>query len=57
VIAHAVAVFGNEQKAVHWLSTPLPLLEDRAPQELLSTDEGRKLVEQVLTRIENNIPS
>jgi putative toxin-antitoxin system antitoxin component (TIGR02293 family) len=57
VIAHAVAVFGDEQKAVHWLSTPLPLFKNRAPQDLLETDEGLRLVEQTLTRIEHNIPS
>lgn len=57
VIAHAVAVFGDEQKATHWLATPLAVLENRAPQDLLETDEGMKLVEQILTRIEHNIPS
>ena len=57
VIAHAVAVFGDEQKATHWLSTPLPFLENRAPSDLLATDEGIELVEQTLTRIEHNIPS
>lgn len=57
VIAHAVAVFGDEQKATHWLSTPLPFFENRAPQDLLETDEGVRLVEQALTRIEHNIPS
>jgi len=34
-VAHAVAVFGDEHKAAHWLSTPLPLLEDRSPSDLL----------------------
>ena len=57
VIAHAVAVFGDEQKATHWLSTPLAILENRAPTELLSSDEGIELVERTLTRIEHNIPS
>jgi putative toxin-antitoxin system antitoxin component (TIGR02293 family) len=57
VIAHAVGVFGDEQKAIHWLSTPLPLFDGRAPQELLGTSEGLKLVDEVLTRIEHNIPS
>jgi putative toxin-antitoxin system antitoxin component (TIGR02293 family) len=57
VIAHAIAVFGDEKKATHWLSTPLPLLKNRAPQDLLETDEGVKVVEQILTRIEHNIPS
>ena len=57
VIAHAVAVFGDEQKATHWLSTPLPLLGERAPAELLATDDGIAIVERTLTRIEHNIPS
>ena len=57
VIAHAVAVFGDEQKATRWLSTPLPLFENRSPQHMLATDEGLTLVEQTLTRIEHNIPS
>jgi putative toxin-antitoxin system antitoxin component (TIGR02293 family) len=57
VVAHAVAVFGDEQKASHWLETPLPLLGDRSPSQLLESAEGVELVEQVLTRIEHNIPS
>lgn len=57
VVAHAVAVFGDEQKATHWLETPLPLLGDRSPSELLESAEGVDLVERVLTRIEHNIPS
>ena len=57
VIAHAVAVFGDEQKATHWLSTPLAILENRTPTELLASDEGIELVERTLTRIEHNIPS
>jgi putative toxin-antitoxin system antitoxin component (TIGR02293 family) len=57
VIAHAVAVFGDEQKATHWLSTPLAILENRTPSELLASDEGIELVERTLTRIEHNIPS
>jgi hypothetical protein len=57
VIAHAVAVFGDERKATHWLSTPLPLLKDRSPADLLFRASGIKQVEQILTRIEHNIPS
>ena len=57
VIAHAVAVFGDEQKATHWLSTPLAILGNRIPAELLASNEGIALVERTLTRIEHNIPS
>jgi putative toxin-antitoxin system antitoxin component (TIGR02293 family) len=57
VIAHAVAVFGDEHKASHWLATPLPLLDNRSPTQVLEGAGGADLVEQVLTRIEHNIPS
>lgn len=57
VIAHAVAVFGDERKATHWMMTPLPFLGNRSPQELLETDEGLAVVEQTLSRIEHNLPS
>lgn len=55
VVAHAVAVFGNEHKATHWLSTPLPLFSNRSPSEVLELEDGPKLVDDVLTRIEHNI--
>ncbi|MGH9593437.1 MAG: antitoxin Xre/MbcA/ParS toxin-binding domain-containing protein [Bryobacteraceae bacterium] len=55
VVAHAVAVFGDEHKASHWLSTPLALLADRAPSELLGSEEGIEQVDNILTRIEQNI--
>lgn len=57
VIAHAIAVFGDEHKATHWLSTPLRFFGNRAPQDLFDTDQGIAKVEQTLTRIEHNIPS
>ncbi|MGA3073490.1 MAG: MbcA/ParS/Xre antitoxin family protein [Bryobacteraceae bacterium] len=57
VIAHAVAVFDDEQKATHWLSTPLAVFDNQTPTELLATSEGVEFVERTLTRIEHNIPS
>jgi len=57
VVAHAVAVFGDETKASHWLATPLQIFGNRSPSQLLEDQDGIDLVEQVLTRIEHNIPS
>ena len=57
VVAHAIAVFGDERKAAHWFDTPLPLLDGRTPSELLETEEGAARVEQILTRIEHNVAS
>jgi Antitoxin Xre/MbcA/ParS C-terminal toxin-binding domain len=57
VVAHAVAVFGDEHKTTHWLSTPLALLDNKTPAEVLQTQAGIARVEQILVRIEHNIPS
>jgi putative toxin-antitoxin system antitoxin component (TIGR02293 family) len=57
VIAHAVAVFGDEHKASHWLATPLSILEGLTPTEVLQTPGGVARIETILTRIEHNIPS
>jgi uncharacterized protein (DUF2384 family) len=55
-VAHAVAVFGDEQKASHWLATPLALLGNRSPAQILARGDV-DAVDQILTRIEYNIPS
>lgn len=56
IVAHAVAVFGDEQKASHWLDAPLALLGNRSPVEVLSGGDIQA-VDTILTRIEHNIPS
>lgn len=48
----AVALFGDDNIAQEWLKTPLPALSGRAPAELLDTFEGRFLVRDTLTRID-----
>ena len=57
VVAHALAVFGDEQKASHWLVTPLPILGNRSPAQILTRGDGVEAVDQILGRIEHNIPS
>ncbi len=57
IIARAVAVFGDEHKATHWLSTPLAILNDKTPADVIQTVDGIARIEQILTRIEHNIPS
>jgi len=57
VIAHAFAVFGDENKASHWLSTPLQLLGGRSPVQALADGGDISVVDRILTRIEHNIPS
>jgi uncharacterized protein (DUF2384 family) len=55
-VAHAVAVFGDEQKASHWLLTPLALLGNLSPVQILRGGD-LEAIDQILTRIEHNIPS
>jgi hypothetical protein len=45
VVAHAVAVLGDEHKASHWLSTPLAVFGDRSPSQVLATPDGVEVVE------------
>jgi uncharacterized protein (DUF2384 family) len=39
-LAHAVAVFGSEAKALDWLASPCGALADRTPARLL--EQGRQ---------------
>jgi uncharacterized protein (DUF2384 family) len=57
VVAHAVAVFGDEQKASHWFVSPLPLLGNLSPMQALARRDGVETIDRILTRIEYNIPS
>jgi len=57
IAAHAVAVFGDEQKAAHWFATPLALLGGRSPEEVFDDKGGAEIIDRILTRIEHNIPS
>ena len=57
IVAHAVAVFGDELRASHWLASPLPLLGNRSPVQILTRGGDVDAIDQILTRIEHNIPS
>ena len=57
IVAHAVVVFGDEQKASHWLATPLALLGNLSPVQILARGGDGDAIDQILTRIEHNIPS
>jgi putative toxin-antitoxin system antitoxin component (TIGR02293 family) len=55
--AHAVSVFGTEDKAVAWLHRPNRALSGEAPVRLLDTDLGARQVEDVLGRLEFGLVS
>ena len=57
IVAHAVAVLSDEQRASHWLASPLPLLGNRSPVQIITRGGDIDVIDQILTRIEHNIPS
>lgn len=57
VIARAVEVFGEAEKARVWLDRPNHALSGATPLSLLSTPEGREQVLTLLGRIEHGVYS
>jgi len=55
VWAHAVQVFGTEQKAWRWMTTPLSELDDQTPEQVLAADPSSDEVDAVLDRIEYGV--
>jgi putative toxin-antitoxin system antitoxin component (TIGR02293 family) len=51
----AKSTFGSEDKAMRWLKRPARPLQGHAPVGLLDTEEGARLVEDLLTRIDHGI--
>lgn len=52
VAAIARCVFGDEEKAGQWLSTPRSQYSDMSPVELLKTEDGASLVTEHLIEID-----
>lgn len=55
IIARAVEVLGTSEKALRWLSAPIPILGKQTPVSLLETPEGIVRVEDALGQIERGI--
>ena len=53
--ALAEETFGNRAKAQAWLRRPTSALADRRPLDLLDSEPGARVVEQLLYRIEHGI--
>jgi putative toxin-antitoxin system antitoxin component (TIGR02293 family) len=51
----AEEVFGNDDKAARWLRKPKARFENRAPFELLATEAGARLVEEMLLQLDYGI--
>ncbi len=55
VLARAQAVMGDQESALNWLRAPKKRFEDRSPLQMLSTETGGRLVEQMLIQIDEGM--
>lgn len=55
-VRHAVDTFGDEAKAGAYLSRPMRRFKGQSCIEMLDTDIGAALVEELLARIDHGIP-
>ena len=55
ILARAQAVFGSETPALNWLRIPKTRFEGRSPIQMLSTETGGRLVEEMLIQIDEGM--
>lgn len=55
VLARAQAVMGDRESALEWLRGPKRRFEGRAPLEMLRTEAGARLVDQMLVQIDEGM--
>jgi putative toxin-antitoxin system antitoxin component (TIGR02293 family) len=55
VLSQAEAVYGSRARALDWLRRPTPRLRKRTPLELLKTDAGARIVEELLVQIDDGM--
>jgi len=55
ILARAQAVFGAEIPALNWLRAPKRRFEGRSPIQMLSTETGGRLVEEILIQIDEGM--
>jgi len=55
ILARAQAVLGDQETALEWLRTPKRRFEGRTPIQMLSTEAGGRLVEQMLIQIDQGM--
>jgi len=55
ILARAQAVMGDQASALNWLRAPKNRFAGRAPIEMLSTEPGGRLVEEMLIQIDEGM--
>jgi putative toxin-antitoxin system antitoxin component (TIGR02293 family) len=55
ILARAQAVLGDQESSLKWLRAPKKRFEGRSPIDMLSTEIGGRLVEQMLIQIDEGM--
>ena len=55
ILSAAEAVYGNREGALGWLRRSHPRLDGRSPISLVKTDTGSRIVEELLTQIDEGM--
>ncbi|MGD9714348.1 MAG: MbcA/ParS/Xre antitoxin family protein [Thermomicrobiales bacterium] len=55
ILARAQAVMGDQESALNWLQAPKKRFEKRSPLQMLCTESGGRLVEQMLIQIDEGM--
>jgi putative toxin-antitoxin system antitoxin component (TIGR02293 family) len=55
VFDQAVRVFGGAEQAREWLAKPMRRFENRTPMQMLRTEVGGRMVEEMLGQIEHGM--
>ncbi len=55
LLSQAESLYGSRDRALAWLRRPHPRLGGRTPLEMLKTDTGSRLVEELLVQIDEGM--
>jgi putative toxin-antitoxin system antitoxin component (TIGR02293 family) len=55
ILATAEATLGDDKVALHWLRAPKQRFDGRTPMQMLCTETGGRLVEQMLLQIDEGM--
>lgn len=55
ILARAQVAMGDEESALRWLRAPKRRFEGRSPMQMLSTETGGRVVEEMLIQIDEGI--
>ena len=55
LLSQAEAVYCSRERAFEWLRRPVARLQNRAPLDLMRTDTGARIVEELLVQIDEGM--